>query len=309
MTSKTKSKVRSAAKVDAYQVVTDRICEALEAGYVPWHKPWRDLTDGPRSLSSRKPYRGINVWVLTATAFANGYTSRWWGTYEQMKGRGGQVRKGEKATTIVFWRIIEKKDATGKVIDRIFLLRDFKVFNVDQCDGEMKLPTVDETALADHEPIEVCDAIVERFLADGGPRLDHAGDRAFYSPGADRVQMPLVGAFESIERYYGTLFHELVHATGAEKRLNRKTLTDAKSFGDESYSAEELVAEMGAAFLCGESGIDVPVVQHAAYIASWLRKFRDDPKLLVQAAGGAQRAADLILDRKFESSNDEEKED
>lgn len=306
MTARTKKKIKTAAKVDVYQVVTDRILEALEAGYVPWHRPWKTRTDGPLSLSTRRPYRGVNVFLLHYTAHAKGYASPWWGTYRQIAERGGQVRKGEKATTIVYWRMIEKKDAVENVVERIPLLRVFHVFNVDQCDGEMRIPKVDDSPLADHEPLDVCQAITTRYLALNGPTLDHGGNRASYSPTRDAVRMPLIGQFESPEAYHATLFHELVHSTGHSSRFARPSLVEPTPFGTPDYSREELVAEMGAAFLCGEAGIDVNYPQHAAYLDSWMKALRDDAKLLVQAAGAAQKAADLIVGPREEITEEEE---
>lgn len=298
VTKTTKGRIKKAAKVDVYQLVTDRIVESLEAGVVPWHQPWKNVggANGPRSLSSLKPYRGVNVWVLVATALAKGYGSQWWGTYRQISERRGQVRAGEKGTPVVFWKFIEKKDADGKVVERIPFLRHFTVFNADQAD-DVTVPATDEVVLAEHETIGVCETLADRYVAFGGPGLNYGGDRACYSPSLDQVRIPLLGQFETPELYYGTLFHEFVHSTGHSSRLNRTELVEMKVFGDEDYSREELVAEMGAAFVCGAAGIDVNVQHHAAYIDNWLAKFRGDSKMLVQAAGAAQRAADLIVGR------------
>lgn len=308
MTPKTRTKIRSAAKVDVYQLVTDRICDALEAGFVPWQRPWKTVgpTGGPRSLSSLKPYWGINVWVLEATSFAFGYSSKWWGTYKQITERGGQVKAGEKGTPVVFWKFIEKTDpATGEVTGHVPFLKHFYVFNSDQADG-VRLPAEEETELADHDEIAACEEMAARYMALDGPSLDFGGDRACYSPRRDAVQMPHLGQFDTPESYYGTLFHEFVHSTGHESRLNRPELAEMGGFGDENYSREELTAEMGAAFVCGAAGIDVRVVEHASYIQSWLGRLRADTKLLVQAAGAAQKAADLIVGRPDESKADGE---
>lgn len=283
-------KRKSGPKVDPYALVTNRIVEALEAGVVPWHKPWRAATDGPMSLSTKKPYRGINVWVLDAERTIKGYDSRWWVTFNQAKERGGSVRKGEKGTPVVFWRFIDKTDITGKVIDRIPFLRYFTVFNLDQCDD---VPAPTEAELAEIDPIESCERIIAGYV--GGPAIKHGGDQAAYSPALDVIYMPKIGQFETGEHYYGALFHEQAHSTGHKSRLARKGVTDLGRFGDENYSREELIAEMTAAFVCGEAGIPVNVQHHAGYIASWLGKLKGDTKLVVQAAGAAQKAADLIV--------------
>jgi antirestriction protein ArdC len=273
--SRSKSKKFDGPKVDPYDLVTNRIIEALEAGVVPWHKPWKASTDGPMSLSTKKPYRGINVFVLDATRQQRGYDSRWWVTFNQAKERGGSVRKGEKA---------------GKVTDRIPFLRYFTVFNLDQCDD---VPAPTEAEVAEFNPIEECERISAGYIS--GPTIKYGGNQAYYSPSLDYIQMPKPELFVTPEYYYGTLFHEQAHSTGHESRLDRSGITALGRFGDENYSREELIAEMTSAFVCGEAGIPVNVQHHAGYIQSWLRALKGDKKLVVQAAGAAQKAADLIV--------------
>jgi antirestriction protein ArdC len=283
---------------DAYAVVTERIIEALEQGIVPWHQPWRSPTGlGPRSLASGKPYRGINVWTLAVTAQLRGYTSPYWLTFKQAKERGGSVRKGEKGTQIVLWKPVKKtfENENGeKENGGYLLLRYFTVFNSEQCDG-IEVPTSETEPVREHAPIEEAQLISDRFIGVlNGPQLQHGGGRAFYMPALDRVQMPLPEQFESAEHYYGTLFHELAHSTGHDSRLKREGI-GSSVFGSPDYSKEELVAEMAAAFLCGDAGIDVNVPHRAGYIASWLKALKDDRKLLVHAAAAAQKAADCVL--------------
>lgn len=308
MSATTTRKPRRAAKsakpkVDIYKLVTDRIVAALDAGVVPWHQPWRNLgVDGaPRSLSTGKTYRGINVFILSATAQALGYTSRWWGTYKQIAERGGQVRAGETGTPIVVYRFVgEERDAAGNITKRgIPFLRYFTVFNANQCDGL----DVDEPVATtpEHDPIESCEEVSNGYRLRGGPPLQHGGDKAYYRPFTDTVTMPLLAQFESARTYYATLFHEFAHSTGHESRLKRSTLVEPAPFGSEDYSREELVAEMTSAFVCGNVGIDVDVPQSAAYIANWREKLVDDPKAVVQAAAAAQKAADLILGVTYEA--------
>lgn len=294
----TTTRKKTGPKVDPYKLITDRIVEALEAGVVPWHQPWDARHDGPRSLSSRKPYQGVNVFTLLLTAMAKGYTSPWWGTYKQIVERGGQVRQGEKGTPVVFWRILEVKDANapdGK--KKIPMLRYFTVFNADQAEGDdFKVPASDVVE-QDIDPVDYADEIVQGYIAAGGPPVSHGGDRAAYAPTLDKIVMPTTGQFHSAAGYYSTLFHELGHSTGHASRLNRDGITDPIKFGSEKYGKEELIAEMSAAFLCAEAGVAQTVETHAGYIASWLRTIQGDPKLVVQAAGAAQKAANLVLGR------------
>ncbi len=251
--------------------MTDEIVAALEAGVVPWHRPW-SLSGGPTRMSNGKPYRGINIFILGYRAQAKGYTSKWWGTYKEIAKRGGQVRAGEKSTQIIHWRLVEKKDAAGEVISKFPVLNYFNVFNADQADGL----DLDEGELRDHDAIDACEQIGDGYLARaGGLQLQHGGDEAAYSSMLDT-------------------FHEYAHSTGHESRLKREK-SSGNPFGSPDYSKEELVAEMTAAFVCGEAGIDVNIPNRAAYIENWLQVFKGDKKLLVSAGGKAQSAADLIL--------------
>lgn len=287
----------SKPRVDVYQKITDQVIEMLEAGTAPWHKPWKDLGGVPVSMSTKKPYRGINILLLGMAAQANGFSSRWWGTYEQIAERGGQVRKGEKSTKIVFWgQTMVEDDKNPGTKKKIFFLREFSVFNAVQADGELGLPA--EPVLEDHDPIEEVEQAIAAYY-ETGPTLRIGGDIAAYSPTADMVLMPERKQFDSAEAYYAALFHETTHSTGHESRLKRKGITELGSdhaFGSESYADEELVAEMGSTFLAGITGVAVtPRPNSAAYLANWLVKLRNDRKLIVHAAARAQKAADLVL--------------
>jgi antirestriction protein ArdC len=293
-------------KKDAYDLVTARIVEALDAGIVPWHRPWKaGPNSGPISYSTRKPYQGVNVWTLTATAALRDYESRYWVTFNQARESGGSVRKGETGTPVVFWKFIEKKSESGEKIERIPFLRYFTVFNLDQCDDVPEPETTTDFEPEPFTPIEMAEKIAASMPS--RPSVRHGGDRAFYSPALDYVGMPLQVQFESPEHYYGTLFHELVHSTGHESRIGRKTMVEPSPFGSPDYSREELVAEMGAAFLCGAAGIAPNIEHHAGYIASWLRALENDRKMIVTAAGAAQKAADYVLgiERKREEGSKE----
>jgi antirestriction protein ArdC len=274
-------------KNDVYAEVTDRIVAALEQGVVPWRKPWRSL-GGPRNLNGR-PYRGINVFLLELAGFGDPR----WGTFNAVKAAGGSVRKGEKGTRIILWKPVRRRgeDENGEQQNGSYLLlKEYTVFNAEQCDGLPELDTVE------HEQVASADEVVLGYI--DGPTLNYGGDRAYYSPTLDQVTVPHLGQFESADAYYQTLYHELVHSTGHESRLKR---TEWTAFGSETYSREELVAELGAAMLCGVAGIQPQYEQSAAYIASWKSKLEDDPKLIVQAAAAAQKAADRILGTKFEN--------
>jgi len=303
MASKTRKKKTAAVKVDVYQDITDRIVATLESGTVPWRKPWRSLDgSGPTRLDGGKAYRGINVLLLSIASFAKGYSSTYWGTYKQISERGGQVRKGEESTQIVFASTFTKKiEENGEEVEKRFrMMKYYSVFNVEQADWEDGKMPVKPIIEADYvEPIEAAEKI---YLGmPHRPEVKHGGDRAFYSPLLDYIGMPPTESFDSTEGYYSTLFHELVHSTGHESRLGREGIEAFAGFGSESYSKEELIAEMGAAYLCAEAGIEPRIDQNAAYIASWLKVLKNDKKFVVAAASGASAAADYILDKEGEA--------
>lgn len=277
---------------EIYQSVTDRIIASLEDEVVPWHRPWK-VMGGHKNLLRKKPYRGINQWLLELTAIEKGYASPWWLTYKQAKGMGGQVRKGEKSTMVVFWKplTIEDEDhiENGKPVRKtIWMIRPYNVFNSEQCD-DIEIP--EESGFDKVEAAE----IIYPAMKDHPP-LKHGGDRAFYVPSQDRVQLPAHARFDSPEDYYSTQFHELGHATGHKSRLGRPEVMDA-SYERESYSKEELVAEMTAAMLCGFCGLDI-VPRHentVAYLRHWMGQLKEDLRLISRAASKAQRASDYIL--------------
>ena len=279
-----------------YEIVTERICELLENGTVPWHQPWNAELGLPRSLSTGKLYRGVNVWLLGSSMYA----SPWWGTYKHITKHGGQVRKGERGTLVVFWTQTERTVTdreTGEEAERKgFLLRYYRVFNAEQCDG-LEVPEIPGADVHQHEPIETAQVIVDGYInSHGSPRLVYGGQRACYSPSLDLLCMPQGDTFETAEAFYSTLFHEMTHSTGHPSRLDRKDLLEFHSFGDESYAKEELVAEMGASMLSGLSGIDqLTLPSSAAYLSHWVKVLKGDSRLVVTAAAQAQRAADCIV--------------
>jgi antirestriction protein ArdC len=273
-------------KKDVYQVVTDRIIRLLESGTVPWHRPWKGGSEVPKNFISRKAYRGINCFLLHAAGFASPY----WLTFKQVQSLDGRVKKGEQSFPVVFWKIFEEED-NGET-KKVPFLRYHSVFNVAQCEG-ITVPVSPEIN-GKFSPIEKCEEVVTKMPH--RPAIEHGGGRACYSPVRDAVNMPEATQFESAEAYYSILFHELTHATGHVSRLNRKEITDPIRFGSNPYSREELVAEMGAAFLSGHCEIEnTTLTQSASYIQNWLERLKDDRKLVVHAAAQAQKACNFIL--------------
>jgi antirestriction protein ArdC len=274
-----------------YQIVTDQIISQLEAGVAPWRKPW--VTSAPKNLISGKEYRGLNTFMLSASGFPRPE----WLTFKQAEKLGATIKAGERSSMVVFWKIgEEKQNATTGKKSRSFLLRYSRVFNISQCvHGDVSL--VEKLGLDAIKgnvigSIESCDAIVC-----GMPRrpVVRAADRAFYRPSTDEVGIPDKNTFHSSPEFYSTLFHELVHSTAHPSRVGRPEVMEAQNFGSANYSREELIAECGAAMLCGVAGISPMVIENSsAYLASWIKALRGDSKLIVTAASAAQKAADYI---------------
>ena len=272
----------------AYEIVTESIIKQLESGVAPWRKPWR--TEPPTNLVSKKEYRGINIFLLASL----GYGSRYWVTYRQAQTLGGSVKKGQHGSKVVFWKFDEyrkENKETGETENRkSILLRYYTVFNLEQCDG-IKSPEPHQVI----HPIEQCEHIVNSMP--NPPSLEQ-DSRASYRPSTDTVGMPARSAFDSSEGYYSTLFHELTHSTGHPSRVGREGIMEHNPFGSEDYSKEELVAEMGAAMLCGVAGVESRTLENSAsYLQSWIIRLRSDSRLIVSAASQAQKAADYILGR------------
>lgn len=292
-----------ASKVDVYQVVTDRIIEKLEAGTVPWRQPWNS-GNAPRNLKGNL-YRGVNVFLLGMTE----YRSPYWLTFKQAKEAGGSVKKGEQSTLIVFWKRLKVRDKDTDELKVIPMLRYYRVFNLEQTEN-VKLPkrVVEHLAQDSHE--HVANVSAEQIIAGyaNGPRIVEKGSRAYYTPASDMIAVPPKSAFAELSEFYSTLFHEVGHSTGHKSRLDR--FKGNQQFGSHAYGREELVAEMTAAFLSAEAGIAVQSTEDntAAYLASWIKTIREDPKAVVTAAGAAQRAADHVLGRTFAESKDDDSE-
>jgi antirestriction protein ArdC len=269
-----------------YELVTDKIIAAMENGVVPWQKPWTG-TGCPTSLTTGRPYRGINSLILEVVAMGESYDRPLWGTYKQAQALGGNIRKGEKGTPVVLWKPMEKDKGDGTK-ESFMMMRYFTVFNVAQMDDI----TIPEKFLIKREPVTVLNGIAEALSYPGGPEVRHSQqDRAYYAPASDTIVLPLLEQFTTPERYASTALHEIVHSTGHEDRLNRGL---GNTFGCEKYAQEELVAEVGAAMLATNLGIPVEWDQHAAYLTSWLQVLREDRKMIVQAAQKAQKAIDHV---------------
>ncbi|MBD7971102.1 ArdC family protein [Paenibacillus gallinarum] len=271
-----------------YEMVTNRMIQLLELGVVPWRRPWR--VGAAVNWKNQKSYRGINTLLLDPGEYA---------TFKQISESGGKVKKGEKGHIVVFWTWLEKEnEKTGKT-ENIPLLRYYTVFEINkQCEG---LNSKRNNQTYEHDPIEEAERIFR--LYQDAPRVFFESGRAFYQPSNDIISVPPLRDYVNPEEYYCTLFHEHVHSTGHRKRLNRSGITELVAFGDESYSKEELIAEIGAAMLCGVAGIDNSTIDNsAAYVGGWLRKLKSDKRIIVQAAGQAQKAADYILGITFEEA-------
>ena len=276
---------------DIYQEVTDRITAQLEQGVIPWHKPW--IVSGTACAISRstgKPYSLLNQLILGRPGE---YT-----TFAQIQKEGGRVKKGEKAAQVAFWKWLDVEDEENPgEMKKIPLLKSFAVFHIDQCDGLKPKHTTAAPAQI-LQPDKAADQIITDYLTRSGVKLVHQeGDRAYYRPSADTVTLPLLAQFKELSEYYSTAFHELTHSTGHTSRLNR--LTKTARFGSEEYSKEELVAEIGAAALVNVSGLETSSSfrNSAAYVQNWLKALRDDKRLIVSAAGQAEKACSLILNQ------------
>lgn len=290
----------NANRPDVYTRITDTIISHLEAGVRPWQRPWNAGHTAGRIVRPLRacgtPYRGVNVLSLWLAATEKGYTSPYWLTFNQAKDLGGFVKKGEHGSLVVYANSVRKteKDDQGETVEHdIFFMKGYTVFNAAQVDGlpeQLTAPVPVPTGRTE-DRVGYADAFFRATWAE----VKHGGDRAYYGLLADRVQMPPFVAFKDRESYYATLAHEVVHWTRHPKRLNRDF--DQKTWGDEGYAREELVAEIGAAFLCADLGLMLtPREDHAAYLASWLTVLKNDKRAIFQASSHAQKAADYLHD-------------
>lgn len=287
---------------DVYGIINAKIIEHLDKGTAPWQKPW---TNGgvPRNLISKKQYHGINLLLLLMEGFEHNLFI----SFNQLQAIGGKVKRGEKGHMVVYWNVVKKEGEEPKEEfveeKKKAILRYYYVFNISQCENipERLLP-VTRTA----EEIPTCESIVSSMPQ--CPTIKHKEQRAYYNPTEDFVNMPKKRSFKSDASYYATLFHELVHSTGHESRLNRKTLTQMAEFGSELYSQEELVAEMGTCYLQSFASITSEFQHSAAYLQGWLGKLKNDKFFIFQAASAAQKAVDYILNMQEKAEDTSEQE-
>jgi len=294
------------------QQITDKIVAAIKAGTPPWRKTWRSNGNcgTPTNAVSNKGYRGINILLLELAALERGYESRWWASYRQWQNLGGQVRRGEHGTQIVFYRPIVRKvmdDAGEEKTESFPILRTWTIFNVAQVEGD----GVERLRSINHAPANFVDYTpAEQVIAATRADIRFGGNRAFYQPGGDFIQLPPKDSFLGQHEFYHTSHHELAHWSGHESRLNR--LSKNARFGDRAYAFEELVAEIGGCFLSNETGIpqsDDLSNQHA-YLGHWLEVLGNDPNAIIRASSQASAASDFILSfsRKIEGGAGEEEE-
>ncbi len=281
---------QSQIKQDVFTIVSNRIIELLEKGTVPWRKPWREATY-PRNMITLRPYRGLNVLILASMGYAN----NWFLTLKQINELGGRVKKGEHAYPVVYWseKTGKENEQGEKGTKRI--LRYYSVFNIEQCINipENRIP---DLQFNNNDPIRACEEVIENMQLK--PIIKHKGQKAYYDPVLDFINMPKIKTFDDSESYYVTLFHEVVHSTGHAKRLNRKEVAEPNEYGSEPYSEEELVAQIGACFLASHTGCSMKHFENdVAYIDGWLKKLKADKRFILFASSKAQRAVDFILNQ------------
>ncbi|EAR6996129.1 DUF1738 domain-containing protein [Salmonella enterica] len=293
--SKTKfAKGKAKPKTDIYQVVTDSIVEALEMGVKPWVCPWKRngaMSGIPSNFHTGTAYSGINIMLLWCSAAKQGFTDSRWLTYKQAQEQGAQVRKGETGTTAIFYKTLEKEAEDGQ-IEKIPMVKSFTVFNIEQIDG-LKM-SAENSAEIDPQPVTEFDPLpqVENLFQRTGANITERGQQAFYRPATDEIWLPERHLFADAANFYATGLHELVHWTGAKSRLEREK---GGKFGSEGYAFEELIAELGSAFLMADLGV-VGEVQHESYIASWLKALKGDKRYIFKAASAATKAHRFLMD-------------
>lgn len=286
-------------KKSMYQEITERIIEALQAGVIPWVRPWDAARYGEhRNALTNRAYRGLNVMLLNLVAMTKGFADPRWLTYRNAEKLGGHVKKGETGVGVVFWKFLPVKGQQGQDDDLVSdpdgngrkvipLARMYTVFNVEQCE-DLDLPSLEAAGAYEDTVNPEAEMILSL------PTMKHGGDRAYYSKAHDFITLPVREAFENLHFYYSTAYHEIMHWTGHPARLSRQF---GKRFGDRDYAFEELVAEIGAAFLGASTGIPFEEMGHPGYIDSWLRILEEDNRAIFTAAAKAQTAADFVLDK------------
>jgi hypothetical protein len=291
--------MKAAAEIDLYKEITNQIIEMIEAGNLKFESGWANCL--PYNATTGNFYKGVNVLMLLGVATKKGYEKGAWLTYKQAQASGGNVRKGEKGAKVSYFDKITVKDEDTGEEKLIHMLKSFTVFNIEQCDNL----DPEKLKMQEHggEPVKEIEEI-EEIAAAFGVKIAHCESLKYpcYIPAQDEIRMPTKAQFKTTANYYATLLHELVHSTGHESRLNREF---GKRFGSQAYAFEELIAELGAAFLCSDFGlIGATVENHAAYLQNWLQVLKNDKKAIFTAASQASKAAALI--RKGSQENEEE---
>lgn len=294
----TTAKKTAKPKIDAYEVITNKFIESLENGLIPWQMPWT-RSKAPRSIHGRV-YSGVNLLLLMIQAEGKNWQSNIYATFNQVKKQGGHVSKGEKGSIVTGWFVdvppkYKKNPESCPQHEKKMFMRNYYVFNLDQTTLENK--SIIE-GLPDTEEMEIIPKLAaEKTIREmpNPPKMEHGGDRAFYNSTKDLVKMPPLEKFKSEAGYFTTFFHELSHSTGAEKRLNR---VFGKKFGDDGYAKEELIAEMSASFLASHCGfLENTFENSSAYIQNWIKRFKDNKKLVIYAAQNAKKATEYILNQ------------
>jgi antirestriction protein ArdC len=294
-----------------YNMITEKIISLLDKGVTPWRQGWENGSSKlPANGKTGKSYRGVNVIILLNEQLEHGYKSNLWLSFKQASDLKGKVKQGEKGTQVIYWQIVkgQSKAEDGSKSSYTFpMLKYYTVFNSEQIEGlkQEKFNFSTSSKKDGFNAITEAEKVVTEFKT--CPRIESKQNRAYYSPSADYINMPAKESINSVEGYYSVLFHELTHSTGHKDRLAREGITNYQGFGTDCYSKEELVAELGASFLCAiaEIGNNQELENQAAYLASWKSKLKKDNKLIVQAASAAQKAVDYILGISFTDKKEE----
>lgn len=298
-----------ASKVDVYTKITNDVIALMEEGQVAWRKPWKYAgISRHQNFKSKSPYRGINAFITYATAMTKGFDSPYWLTYKQATELGGVVKKGSKSTSVVFYtkvwfnkakqvvkqpKGVSDAEMVAKGCKMFLSPKYYNVFNLDQIEGIEW--SVDSKDYNHNEIIEKAEQIINEMPNKPTYTIIES-EGAYYRPITDEINMPLLEQFDNADSYYSTFFHEMIHSTGHDSRLKREGIVELNGFGSETYSQEELIAELGSCFLCAETGILPQQIDNAtAYIKHWIKQLKDDKKLIWKASQDAQKAVDYII--------------
>lgn len=309
-------------KKNVYKSINDKVLEGLQKDGLKWFMPWKSgMGNSPVNNVTGKGYNGINIWILNATMRCENYKHNEWLTFKQAKAKNGTVKKGERSTQIIYWRVSfydqtadpkkfyrSKDDAIKDGVDednirKAFSLYDYNVFNIDQCEGILPIRDIEEevTPVQSFGNVQIADKYCNDYLScEGIPLTHNASSSAYYVPMTDSINMPVIDSFKDADSYYKTLFHEISHSTGHKTRLNRKGITDVSSKGSDQYAKEELIAEITSLYMSGVCGLDPQdhFDNSQAYLNGWIKRIKsfkgNEEKLIVSAMTQASKSADLI---------------